>query len=423
MTPLCVYFSLPLNLVLSPLLSTLQVSVGRDEHLQDLLACSTEGSLWQDASASSSSHTVASVSIAGLVPDWSKINLTAVGQLPTLLKLLAASGPAEAAGQLQPGSAVVLQWLGQHQVIEACLRHGIEGQGQLLRSVYDFCPKVLRVSNLLEDHRQNALLGKRLCQQPLQKVMEACGTVPLHQASSSDSATVVGAAAAGDSEVLKNSGRAPSALESEGAEPQNNPTLDQQAISSDKEGHLQVLTQLQHLEQWAFSQVSDVVSQELQHVVSALNSEGFLQRHSAVQALNAQWVHGCDELVEARRLGRRGILDKMLHQVCGIRYSFHMPCSKQYNCSLQTSLHQPCSNLHAFGIRLDCESIAFVFVQCGASCVLEELSLAVVCSLHCKNTAYAGATIACLALTGDKAKAMLLPSILHFGVALVYLTP
>jgi hypothetical protein len=87
------------------------------------------------------------------------------------------------------------------------------------------------------------------------------------------------------------------------------------STSSPADGLLPVLTQLQHLEEWAYSQVSGVVLEELSQVLSALNPDGFAQREAAVQAVLEKWVQGCDELVEARRLGRRNLLTKLMHQV------------------------------------------------------------------------------------------------------------
>lgn len=330
--------------------------MGQEEHLQQLQLNSSAGTLWQATIDSDGGS-----SIAGFVPDWSSIQLSVVGQLPTLLKLLEASGPAEAAEQLEPGSAIVLQWLGQHQVIDACLRYGIEGQGQLLRSVYDFCPRVLRVSSLLVDYRQNALLGKRLLQQPLQGISDACsGTAYSSGTAGSSLATkmhAIGVAATAANSAQDSSTSAadaapvvPDAGATEVLEPAAAPLLDLQRNSSGSsspgspaagavqptaashtsgggsssdsspgrstEGHLHVLAQLQQREQWAFSQVSDVVFEELQQVLSGLSAEGFVQREAAVKALNEQWIQGCDELVEARRLGRRNILQKLMHQVC-----------------------------------------------------------------------------------------------------------
>ncbi|WIA29986.1 hypothetical protein OEZ86_000084 [Tetradesmus obliquus] len=73
----------------------------------------------------------------------------------------------------------------------------------------------------------------------------------------------------------------------------------------------------QHQEDWAYSQVSAVVCGELQQVLSGIKPEGFLQREAEVAAVLKKWVQSCDELVEARRLDRRGLMEKLLHQKAG----------------------------------------------------------------------------------------------------------
>jgi hypothetical protein len=340
----------------------LQVQAGQEEHLQQMQLGSN--SLWQALSNLNNSSSRTTIDIGGFVPDWSRIQLGSIApsQLPAVLKLLETRGPAEAAGQLEPGSAVVLAWLAEHQVIEACLRHGIAGQGELLRSVYDFCPRVLRVASLLADHRRNALLGKRLLQQPLQSINDACCAVSSSAAAShsnsskqareaaaeadvsssrdqgvpADSGNARAAAAAEPEDAVGSSAAGSSSTSSDvsssslpahellqellsGASPSAAAAATNNSSSSSPanpaEGLLRVLGQLQHLEEWAYSQVSDVVLAELGQVLSGVRAEGFVQREAAAQAVLDQWVQGCDELVEARRLGRRGLLEKLMHQV------------------------------------------------------------------------------------------------------------
>jgi hypothetical protein len=116
-----------------------QLSISQEQHLQELQD-TPPGELWVQVSSGWGRGGLPDV--AGWQPAWDKVQLVDVAQLPALLRILAAGAPAEAAGQLVPGSVLVLAWFSQHQAIEACLRHGLEAQGELLRSVYDFCPQV-----------------------------------------------------------------------------------------------------------------------------------------------------------------------------------------------------------------------------------------------------------------------------------------
>eukprot|EP00775_Hariotina_reticulata_P003371 gene3371-3646_t len=346
-----------------------QAQVGQEEHLNYLLLHSS--SLWKQAAApalGSSSQHKPTIDIAGLVPDWSAIQLNSVAQLPALLKLLEAAGPAEAVGQLEPASMVVQQWLGQAQVMVACLTHGIEGQGQLLRSVYDFCPRVLKVSSLLAEHRRNALLGKRLLEQPLQSVQDACScsdagarAQPSHSIASSSQLAEGTAAdpaatgadspageaaehsleefkdalgdAASDSSAevqdhLSHNSDASAAELLDSLLHNHSSTLQPASIQlktkppsglvddSNTAGRardaLHVLSQLRHLEEWAFCQISEVVFEKLSGVMAGIRLDGCLQHESAVQQLFEQWVQGCDELVKARELGRRNVLERWM---------------------------------------------------------------------------------------------------------------
>lgn len=114
-----------------------QLSTSLEQHLQELQDTPPE-QLWQQVPPGWAGLPDA----AGWQPAWDRLQLVAVAQLPVLLRILADGAPPEAAGQLVPGSPLVLAWFGQHQAVEACLRHGLEAQGDLLRSVYDFCPQV-----------------------------------------------------------------------------------------------------------------------------------------------------------------------------------------------------------------------------------------------------------------------------------------
>jgi hypothetical protein len=359
-----------------------QAQAGQEEHLHDLQLHSS--SLWKQAAAAApaaadcSRQGESAPSIAGLVPDWSAIQLTSVAQLPALLKLLEASGPSEAVGQLEPASLIVQQWLGQAQVMVACLTHGIEGQGQLLRSVYDFCPRVLKVSSLLAEHRRNALLGKLLLQQSLQSIHAACSRSSRDDSASAqvssslpsdgrhqqradgaaDDAAISGEdSSAGEAEAAADSWDEfsdasscgsrglqdsfsdrsdasaaelldsllhsnSSALQATGTDNQAKPASGHADNSSTPPNTsctardaLNVLAQLQHLEQWAFSQISEVVFEELSGVVAGIRLDGCLQHEAAVQQLFEQWVQGCDELVKARELGRRGLLERWVQSV------------------------------------------------------------------------------------------------------------
>lgn len=81
-------------------------------------------------------------------------------------------------------------------------------------------------------------------------------------------------------------------------------------------GLLSVLQRLQHLEDWAFEQITTVVGAEASGVLSSLQSgSAFEQRVAEVDSMLQQWFTGCDELVEARRLARRGWIDRMCHNV------------------------------------------------------------------------------------------------------------
>jgi hypothetical protein len=125
-----------------------QLSASQEQHLQELQDTPSD-ELWVQVPSGWGHGGLPGV--AGWQPAWDKVQLVDVAQLPALLRILAAGAPAEVAGQLVPGSAIVLAWFSQHQAIEACLRHGLEAQGELLRCVYDFCPQVrarLRLKNL-----------------------------------------------------------------------------------------------------------------------------------------------------------------------------------------------------------------------------------------------------------------------------------
>jgi hypothetical protein len=223
---------------------------------------------------------------------------------------------------------------------------------------------VLRVASLLADHRRNALLGKRLLQQPLQSINDACCAVSSSAAASHSNSSKQARAAAAEADIISsrdqgvpadsgNAGAAAAAAQPEdtadssagsrsststdvsssslpahellqellsGASPSaaaaaTNSSSSTTSPANPAEGLLRVLGQLQHLEEWAYSQVSDVVLAELGQVLSGVRAEGFVQREAAARAVLDQWVQGCDELVEARRLGRRGLLEKLMHQV------------------------------------------------------------------------------------------------------------
>lgn len=340
-----------------------QVEAGQEEHLQHLQRDSTQ--LWVDSSTAQ--HDMDCTDIAGWVPAWETIQLGSVAHLPSLLKLLQQSGPTEAAGQLEAGSSLGLEWFGTHQVMEACLRHGIEGQGELLRSIYDFCPRVLHVSQLLTDHRRTALLGKQLYEQSLRNINAACAGSRIssidsrHQQSASIKSTpasnghhhetaarshLQSLSADQQHDSTENSSSAEPSIEAGAADssaPVSNnaaelladllssttPTSDHAAAATDNGSHsggattttaatpFSVLEKLQHPEDWAFSQISGVVWEELGHVLSGLNTQalGFAARETAVKGLLKQWYEDCDELVQARSLGRRSVLDKILQKV------------------------------------------------------------------------------------------------------------
>ena len=315
------------------------------EHLQYLQNPGVE--LWQKGGEEAEEGQFsAGPAIRGVQPAWDVIQLSDVANLPALLKLLEAQRPS---GQLLPNSPAVLQWFAQPQIIEACVRNGIEGQGQLLQSVYDFCPQVLRVSSLLSDHRRNALLAKQLLQQPLSSIMAACASSAYgssvispseigassrpavssspnddHGSSqssadnlrtSSDTKGPVGveesgehAAAAILSELLRSreldsTHTAATSLNSGGSKSDGEP------------GQLQVLERLQRSELWTFDQISEVVWEELSTVMSELAAEGLACSRQELESLRGVWVEGCDELVEARRRARRNIFQKILDKV------------------------------------------------------------------------------------------------------------
>lgn len=324
-----------------------QTASSQAEHMQQLQNMRPE-QLWQhkDAAAadgSSSTFAAGLPDIAGWQPAWELIQLEAVAELPSLLKLLEAGAPPEAVGQLAPGSTVVLQWFSQHQAVEACLRHGLEGQGQILRTVYDFCPQVLRVSSLLAHFGQNVRLCKQLVQEPLSSILHACdavsGTAPGRSSSdsgggssgsgrggapddgSSDTASaelpapavVAGPAAAASSAAAT---AALSELLSSCSPMRPLESAESAVPRQHRAGLLTVLHHLQRFEHWAYEQITEVVWDEAVQVLTALQRlDGFAQRAAAADRMQQDWHDGSNELVEARRLARRGILERLAHKV------------------------------------------------------------------------------------------------------------
>ena len=70
------------------------------------------------------------------------------------------------------------------------------------------------------------------------------------------------------------------------------------------------------MEYWAFEQITQVVGGEASRVLAGLQSlSGLEERAAEVAQLQQDWCAACDELVEARRLARRNLLDKLLNDV------------------------------------------------------------------------------------------------------------
>jgi hypothetical protein len=235
--------------------------------------------------------------------------------------------------------------------------------------------QVLRVSSLLTNHRQNVRLGKQLMLQPLSAITTACNTVSAahitdpavaggsSKGSRSDrpaspaAATRTGAAstdapaAAADIAESAYAGmvgaaNGPDAQGSDAAaaddslaaaataalaellstSPDRQPPSSTATKSAKKHsgsgnsGLLSVLQRLQRLEYWAFEQITKVVGAEASTVLSAhlQNVSAFEQRAMEIdRMLQSEWYTGCDELVEARRLARRNILEKLCNKVSG----------------------------------------------------------------------------------------------------------
>jgi hypothetical protein len=235
--------------------------------------------------------------------------------------------------------------------------------------------QVLRVSSLLTNHRQNVRLGKQLMLQPLSAITAACNTVSAAHitdpviASGSSKGThsnrlASRAAAAATSAGVSSTDASAAALNIAGpthagvvdaadwpdaqgldadaaddswaaaataalAEllstspdrqpPGNTATKSAKTHSgSGNPGLLSVLQRLQHLEYWAFEQITQVVGAEASTVLSAhlQNVSMFEQRAMEIDMmLQHEWYTGCDELVEARRLARRNFLQRLCNDV------------------------------------------------------------------------------------------------------------
>lgn len=238
---------------------TQAVADGHARHQQQLDALQSQ--LWRPAEDGKPA-------LEGLAPDLAVLQLWDVCDLPALFQVLAAGAPPGVQAQLQPTSPLVLQWFGQQRITEACLRHGILSQGDLMRSIYDFCLQVLRVAGLLEECRATAAGALQLLEQPQAAVLAAYSTISANGSNSSSTPECLG-----------------------------------------------ILDKLQHMQGWALEQVTTVVLSELGHMQQTLEAATSSSCSSAAGQLHEVWMEACTELVQQRKEARRSWWQKRWNKV------------------------------------------------------------------------------------------------------------
>jgi hypothetical protein len=225
-----------------------QVAAGQARHQQQLWTMPQQ-QLWQNAAEGMPA-------LEGRAPNLDVLELWDVCDMASLCKLLQEGAPSGMQGQLLPTSLVVLQWFGQQCITEACLRHGILSQGDLMRSIYDFCPQVLRVGELLEECRTTAAGVLQLLQQPQAAVLAAYST-------------------------SKPSGSSAAAPEC-----------------------MRILDKLKCMQEWTLEQVTLVVLAELESLCKALSRHRQVIHDDATQ-LHNHWDEACTDLLQQRENARR----------------------------------------------------------------------------------------------------------------------
>jgi hypothetical protein len=188
----------------------------------------------------------------------------------------------------------VEHWLGGNYVQVQLLVHSIFKAGDMMMSVYDFCPHLLRVSSLADKHRSMVTMALHVMACPLAVLQ------PVAKSSSSGSiSSTVG-------------GEGVSVFEEEGPG---------DAAGAANDGSYLLLTELlsevRALPQtWMFSEMEGVMLAELESLAQKISAdvEGLQPEAASVQQQRQDWCDAAEVLVEGLSASRTGAFTLLVDQ-------------------------------------------------------------------------------------------------------------